>query len=142
MVPVYAPTSWKAPMPPSKHFALKRGKRRVGESKPDGIDAEHAARAMAAGKGIVPKSHNGWVEGLRALTVARSIHVNTMTGVSNAIAPPLGVGPSAGQDQIPAAQGSEPVRKTGVLPPECGRRRRRAVVCVPEGARQDLAGAR
>lgn len=39
------------------------------------------------------------------------------------------------QDQIPAAQGSKPVQKTGVLPPECGRRRRRAVACVPEGAR-------
>lgn len=63
----------------------KREKRRVGEGKTDGIDAEHAARAVAAGKGIVPKSHNGWVEGLRALTVARSIHVNTMTSVSNAI---------------------------------------------------------
>lgn len=63
----------------------KREKRRVGEGKTDGIDAEHAARAVAAGKDIVPKSHNEWVEGLRALTVARSIHVNTMTSVSNAI---------------------------------------------------------
>lgn len=34
----------------------KREKRRVGEGKTDGIDAEHAARAVAAGKGIVPKS--------------------------------------------------------------------------------------
>lgn len=63
----------------------KREKRRIGEGKTDGIDAEHAARAVAAGKSIVPKSHNGWVEGLRVLTVARSIHVNTMTSVSNAI---------------------------------------------------------
>lgn len=54
----------------------KREKRRVGEGRTDGIDAEHAARAVAAGKGMVPKSHNGWVEGLRALAVARSIHVN------------------------------------------------------------------
>lgn len=41
----------------------KREKRRVGEGKTDGIDAEHAARAVAAGKGIVPKSRNGWVGG-------------------------------------------------------------------------------
>lgn len=119
----------------------KKEKKRVGEGKTDGIDAEHAARAVAAGKGIVPKSHNGWVEGLRTLTVARSIRVNTMTSVSNAIGSPPGVGPRAGRDQIPAAQGSGPVQKTGVLPPECRRQRCQAASCVPEGARQDLAGA-
>lgn len=83
----------------------KKEKKRVGEGKIDGIDAEHAARAVAAGKGIVPKSHNGWVEGLRTLTVARSIRVNTMTSVSNAIGSPpwcrpqSGPGPNTGRSR-------------------------------------------
>lgn len=34
----------------------KREKRRIGEGKTDGIDAEHAAHAVAARKGIAPKS--------------------------------------------------------------------------------------
>lgn len=34
----------------------KREKRRIGEGKTDGIDAEHAAHAAAARKGIAPKS--------------------------------------------------------------------------------------
>ena len=62
----------------------KRERRRIGEGRTDGIDDEHAARAAAAGEGAVPKSRDGWVEGPRALTVARSMRVGTMSGAANA----------------------------------------------------------
>ena len=96
----------------------KREKRRVGEGKTDGIDAEHAARAVAAGKGIVPKSHNGWVEGLRALTVARSIHVNTMTSVSNAIGSLLVSAPERVRTKYRPLKGVGPDRKLGSCRPD------------------------
>ena len=69
---------------------------------------EHADRAMAAGKGVVPKSHNGWVEGPRALTVARSIHVSTMTGVANAV----GSLPVSAPEQVRAKYG--PLKGAGL----------------------------
>ncbi len=95
----------------------KREKRRVGEGKTDGIDAEHAARAVAAGKGIVPKSHNEWVEGLRALTVARSIHVNTMTSVSNAIGSLLVSAPERVRTKYRPLKGASLYRKLGSCRP-------------------------
>ena len=96
----------------------KREKRRAGEGKTDSTGAEHAARAVAAGKGMVPKSHDGWVEGLRALTVARSIHVGTMTSVANAVGSLLVSAPEQVRAQVRAAQGSGSVQKIGSLPPE------------------------
>lgn len=72
---------------------------------------------MAAGKGIVPKSHNGWVEGLRALTVARSIHVNTMTGVSNAIASLLASAPARVRTKYRPLKGASLCGKLGSCRP-------------------------
>lgn len=62
----------------------KRGKRRKGKN--DEIDAEIAARNAAAGDGTsVPKSHDGWVEGLRTLMVARNIGIQASTKAMNAV---------------------------------------------------------
>lgn len=50
----------------------KRDRRMLGEGKDDGIDAERAARDVLSGKWTsVPKRRGGWVEGLRAMLVAR-----------------------------------------------------------------------
>lgn len=120
----------------------KREKRRVGEGKTDGIDAEHAARAVAAGKGIVPKSHNGWVEGLRALTVARSIHVNTMTSVSNAIGSLLVSAPERVRTKYRPLKGVGPDRKLGSCRPDAEDDVAGPLPASSSSARQDLAGAR
>jgi transposase/DNA-binding XRE family transcriptional regulator len=48
-------------------------KRRRGEGKDDGIDAERAARDVVAGKVTsVPKLRGGWVDDVRSLLVARN----------------------------------------------------------------------
>lgn len=85
--------------------------------KTDGIDAEHAARAVAAGKGIVPRPHKGWVEGLRALTVARSIHVSTMTSASNAIGSLLVSAPERVRTKYRPLKGASLYRKLGSCRP-------------------------
>lgn len=103
----------------------KREKRRIGEGEADSIDAEHAARAVAAGKGVVPKSHNGWVEGLRALTVARPVHVGTMTGAANA----AGSLPVSAPEQVRAKYG--PLKGAGLY--------RKLGACRPS-AEDDVAG--
>lgn len=95
----------------------KKEKRRVGEGKADGIDAERAAHAAAAGKGAVPKSRNGWVEGLRALTVARSMHVGTMTGVANAVGPLLVSAPEQVRAKYGPLKGAGLYRKLGACRP-------------------------
>lgn len=95
----------------------KKEKRRVGEGKTDGIDAERAARAVAAGKGVVPKSHNGWVEGLRALTVARSVHVSTMTGAADAASPLPVSAPEQARAEYGPPRGAGLYRKLGACRP-------------------------
>ena len=95
----------------------KKEKRRIGEGKTDSIDAERAARAVAAGKGVVPKSHNGWVEGLRALTVARSIHVSAMTSVANAVGSLLVSAPEQVRAKYGPLKGAGLYRKLGSCRP-------------------------
>lgn len=64
----------------------KRDKRRKGRGKNDEIDAEIAARNAAAGTGTsIPKSHDGWVEGLRTLMVARDLETQAATKAMNAV---------------------------------------------------------
>jgi transposase len=64
----------------------KRDKRRKGRGKNDEIDAEIAARDAASENGTsVPKSRDGWVEGIRTLMVARDLEVQTSTKVMNAV---------------------------------------------------------
>lgn len=64
----------------------KRDKRRKGKGKNDEIDAEIAARNAASGNGTsVPKSRDGWVEGLRTLMVARDLETQASTKTMNAV---------------------------------------------------------
>ena len=63
----------------------KRDRRRRGSQKNDFVDAERAARAVAAGDGIsVPKSRDGWAEAARPAPRAREILVRTQTQTMNA----------------------------------------------------------
>lgn len=89
-----------------KALRPKKEKRRIGEGKTDSIDVEYTARAVATGKGVVPKSHNRWVEDLRALTVARSIHVSTMTSVVNAVGSLLVLAPEQVRDKYEPLKGA------------------------------------
>lgn len=61
----------------------KGERRRPGEDKSDAADAERAARIAAAGKGVPPKSQDGWVERVRALDVARDVLVRSATAAVN-----------------------------------------------------------
>lgn len=64
----------------------KRDKRRKGKGKNDEIDAEIAARNAASENGTsVPKSRDGWVEGVRTLMIARDLEIQTSTKVMNAV---------------------------------------------------------
>jgi len=62
----------------------RANRRRKGKSDP--IDAEAAARAVLAGQATaVPKGHEGAVEAVRALTIARNSAVEATTTASNQI---------------------------------------------------------
>ena len=63
----------------------KRDRRRRGSQKNDFVDAERAARAVAAGDGVsIPKSRDGWAEAARPALRAREILVRTQTQTMNA----------------------------------------------------------
>lgn len=63
-------------------------------------------------------SRNGLVEVLRALTVARSIHVNTMTSVSNAIGSLLVSAPERVRAKYRPLKGASLYRKLGSCRPD------------------------
>ena len=74
---------------------------RVGEGKTDGTAAEHAARAAAAGRGVV----------------ARPVHVNTMTGAANAAGSLLASAPERVRTKYRPLKGAGLYRKLGSCRP-------------------------
>ncbi len=59
-------------------------RRRPGQGKCDGADAERAARAAMSGSRLgTPKSQDGWVDGVRCMLAARSGAVKARTSAIN-----------------------------------------------------------